>query len=320
MANNNFNGSNPDSPTQLRRLLYTLNCLNKGEGITAKKIADFDNTDIRTGYRVLNVFKDEFGDNIQKIGKEYKFVKMLYDNILDDNALRVYKIIEEANLLDNFVFGSGKKAKLDIEIKKVRNQSAYEFINKPLEPLTLNNHQILKILEHAIKNRRKVDIIYKKDEREIKYKESCPYKILFINENFYLLHKCGKLLQMARITSIADITELKEQFYADQDIINFIKNIQTPFSIFLKNDKKPIEVVLRIDKQKAEYFKIKNFFRSQKILQEYDNGDIEVSYTVTNLQEIQSFVLSWLPNIKIINPIELKIRVQNILNKAVKNI
>ena len=155
----------------------------------------------------------------------------------------------------------------------------------------------------------------KDNDKITKYQNACPYKILFINENFYLLHKCDKTLQMARITSISDAVEPKEQYYAEQEILDFIKNIQTPFSVL----EEPREVVLLVDKSKANFFKAKKFFRSQKILKELENGDIEVGYMVTQAKELESFILSWLPHIKIIKPLGLKQKIKEILEKALLN-
>lgn len=318
MADKYSTGKDIDTSTQIKRLLYAINSLNNGESITAQKIANFDNASLKTGYRVLTALKEEFGANIQKIGKEYKLTSKLYNNILDDNALRIYKIIEEANLIDNFVSSDGKKEQLSNELKRARNSSVYEFINKPLEPLNQKDHQSLKILEHAIRNRRKLSIEYKSynNGKIIKYQNASPYKILFINENFYLLHKSNKALQMARITSILDVVELKEQYYAEKEILDFIKNIQTPFSILGELQ----EVVLLVDKSKANFFKIKKFFRSQKILKELENGSIEVRYMVTQTKELESFILSWLPYIKIIKPLELKQEIKQALKQALSSI
>ena len=75
-----------------------------------------------------------------------------------------------------------------------------------------------------------------------------------------------------------------------------------------------------MDKSKANFFKIKKFFRSQKILKELENGSIEVRYMVTQTKELESFILSWLPYIKIIKPLELKQEIKQALKQALSSI
>ena len=86
--------------------------------------------------------------------------------------------------------------------------------------------------------------------------------------------------------------------------------------MYKKDEKNVIEVLLKINDKKARFFKNKKFLKSQKIEQNLENGDIVVKYTVTNFNEITSFILSWLPNVEVLEPKELKDEINTMLKSA----
>ena len=102
----------------------------------------------------------------------------------------------------------------------------------------------------------------------------------------------------------------------ESNIIEFLKKIQTPFSTYKKDEKNEIGVLLKINAKKARFFKNKKFLKSQKIEKNLENGDIVVKFTVTNFNEITSFILSWLPNVEVIEPKELKDELNTMLKSA----
>ncbi|SFV55076.1 hypothetical protein MNB_SV-8-298 [hydrothermal vent metagenome] len=50
------------------------------------------------------------------------------------------------------------------------------------------------------------------------------------------------------------------------------------------------------------FFLFKKYLSSQEVVQTFDNGDIEVHYTVSSLHELEELVIKWLPQINIISP------------------
>ena len=122
--------------------------------------------------------------------------------------------------------------------------------------------------------------------------------------------------QIGRVRNINKVELSKHTFHQNPHIIEFLKKIQTPFSVYKKDEKNVIEVLLKINDKKARFFKNKKFLKSQKIEQNLENGDIVVKYTVTNFNEITSFILSWLPNVEVLEPKELKDEINTMLKSA----
>ena len=60
-----------------------------------------------------------------------------------------------------------------------------------------------------------------------------------------------------------------------------------------------------MNKNIAKYFKEKNFFKSQNIEKELKNGDLIVTFKMTQSLEIKNFLKQWIPNIKILEPTNL---------------
>ena len=121
-----------------------------------------------------------------------------------------------------------------------------------------------------------------------------PYKIVFINENFYLACEIEheKLeFAMYRLSKIKSVEDTPKTFHKNQEIEDFIKDMQTPFSIYRRDYKKHlITVVLEVDKSKAFYFESKKYLKSQEILEKKENGNLLIKYKITQEMEIEELV------------------------------
>ena len=62
----------------------------------------------------------------------------------------------------------------------------------------------------------------------------------------------------------------------------------------------------------------KKYLPSQKVVHTFDNGDIEVHYTVTSLHELEELVIKWLPHISIIAPQGFKKMLKRTLKKKME--
>jgi len=71
-----------------------------------------------------------------------------------------------------------------------------------------------------------------------------------------------------------------------------------------------IKVILEVNSHKARYFKTNKFFPSQETLEELDNGNLRLCYTVTRELEVIDFIKQWIPHIKIIEPLSLKEKIE----------
>ncbi len=141
-----------------------------------------------------------------------------------------------------------------------------------------------------------------------------PYKILFLNENFYLVGEnvSKECFEFLRISMIEEVVSTKKVFYPHKDMSSFIARIQTPFAAFGKED---IVVRLRVDKRIRRFFLFKKYLPSQEVVRTYDDGDIEVHYTVSNLRELEELIIKWLPDIEILSPRGFNKMIKRVLKK-----
>jgi predicted DNA-binding transcriptional regulator YafY len=92
--------------------------------------------------------------------------------------------------------------------------------------------------------------------------------------------------------------------------------MQTPLAQYRPHYKENlIEVVVEISSPKAHYFKSKKFFASQKIVESRENGELVVSFKLTDTVEIESFIMSWIPFVRVIAPVSLKEQIETTLKE-----
>jgi predicted DNA-binding transcriptional regulator YafY len=76
-----------------------------------------------------------------------------------------------------------------------------------------------------------------------------------------------------------------------------------------------IDVVVEIDRSKASFFVAKDFLASQEIVEVRKNGNIIVSFKVTQEMEVEDLIKQWIPYIKVLEPISLDEKIKNDLRK-----
>jgi predicted DNA-binding transcriptional regulator YafY len=276
--------------------------------------------------RDLDVIKEYFPDSYELIrgGKGEKgcykaITKRVFDNILSQETMalivQTVNIAQQNNMLERLNIDEDNKKILQKQIDK--SKECYEFISKPYESQK-GDAQLFKDLEKAIINKQTITVRYKSDNGVITYALK-PYKIVFINENFYLACENpdeNYLFTMLRIAQIESVIPHKQTFYHDYDIKEFIKHIQTPFSRYTPQFKNYlIKIVLKVEKPKAKFFRLKKHLPSQKILEELADGSLLISFEVTQELEVESLIKSWMPHMRVIEPQSLKEKIEADLRK-----
>jgi predicted DNA-binding transcriptional regulator YafY len=182
----------------------------------------------------------------------------------------------------------------------------------------MQNKEVLKQLEHAIRFTKEIKIVYQ-SERSNSRRNFHPYKVLFVNENFYLVGEnvTKHHFEFLRISLILEVIHTKKSFHQHTDITEFIKSIQTPWASF---GKEMVCVKLRVDKSIRRFFILKKYLSSQEVVKTFENGDIEVHYWVSNLREIEELVIKWLPKITIISPKGLSKMLKRSLGEKLKHL
>ncbi len=329
---------------QTKRVLELLKKFNNGEKICIDRLkqqAEADANDFisnpwlnsknkpvsdKTIKRDLGVIEEYFPDSFERIrgikGEKgcYKAItNKAFDNFMKPEIIslmiQTFNLANRSDLFDNFDLDNSDKKILESKIKNTNK--LYEFKNKPFERKK-DDTIIIKALEHAIKHQKytqiKYDINGTINDFEVK-----PYKIVFINENFYIACEIEtqKLeFAMYRLSKIKSVEDKSRTFYRNIEIDDFIKDMQTPFAIYRRDYKKYlINIVLEVDKQKAFFFKAKKHLKSQETVEEKSDGTLVISYKVTQEKEVEELIKKWIPYIKVIQPISLKKKIKSELRE-----
>jgi len=306
---------------QTTRVLELLKRFNDGQKVCIE-ILSYDELwkgkSEKTIRRDLDAIKEAFPNSFELIRGEkgcYKAItKEAFNQFLDERNLslliQTFHIAQRSDLFRSLDIN--KSDKRIIESKMKETKKLYLFKTKPFEK-NRNSYEMMKKLEHSIYHQKVIEIDYIGKDRVQRY-EVKPYKILFLNEVFYLACEVEHLhfsFSMYRISKIKEIIDSNKSFHKNLEIESFIEFIQTPFSRYQKEFRKHlIKVVLEVDSSKTYYFKSKQFLSSQKIVETKDNGNLVVSYQVTQELEVEELIKRWLPYVWVVEPLSLKERIE----------
>ena len=280
----------------------------------------------KTIRRDLDVIKEYFPDSFELIrgGKgekgTYKAItKDVFNNFMDKDTLalmvQTFNIAQRNNVLEDLNISEDEKRIIDAKIKK--SKECYEFITKPYETKK-GDVKLLKEIERAIDWKRYITVTQREGSDSKEY-EVKPYKIVFMNENFYLA--CENVngeypFSIFRLTNIFKVKLHTKTFHINPDIESFIKSMQTPFSKYTPEFRKHlVDVVVEVSNIKARFFKAKNFLPSQKTIEEKDDGSLVISFKVTQEMEMDELVKKWIPHMKIVTPLSLKQKIEDDLKR-----
>lgn len=297
--------------SSLYRTIEILRLLDEGKTLCVSNLAVGYEVSERTIRRDFELIRELFGDFMSKEGECYR----AYKKVLLEEVLSATDLMTLANIVN--LFGvTEMESSISDETRALVNRSlsVYDFKSRPFE--NMRNLEIVKKLEHAIKYGKEVKLQYR-SVRGNHWTLFHPYKILFVNENFYLVgeNHSKKFFEFRRISRVIDVVDTQKSFYQDREIVAFIARIQTPWAAF-GNDE--ILVRLRADESIRRYFEFKKYLPSQTVAGEFDNGDIEVHYRVTSLQEIEELVIKWLPKIEVLAPRGLEKKVRKTLKRKLE--
>lgn len=270
----------------------------------------------RNNIRYIKAINETFGD-ICKYDKEANLCKPIKKGFINLNP-SVFTLM--AITYEFMVSNSKLFSNIDDETKKELNKAvkelkkSYKFITKPFENVCAKTMQIL---QNCILLQRRISLIYNEKELIIK-----PYKIVFIDENFYLACLDDDRFKMLRISNIKEPKKLEkfnhsQSFYIDEFIQNALQTPWSSYENFIQN--KTIHIKLKVLPNVAKYFtKDKKFLPSQMILDTQNDGSKIITYEVSDLMEIKPFIKKWIPFIQVLAPHELKDEILNELKEYLR--
>lgn len=290
------------------RLVYILHTLNDGTPVCVSGIAEQFEVSPRTARRDFELIREHFGNFISKEGDCYR----AYRTFLLGDVLEGRDLMTLANIVNLFGLASMETAISEHTRALVaQSSSVYDFKSRPFEQF--ENREAIKRIEHCIKFSKEMALLYRINRGAIS-RIFHPYRILFLNENFYVVGmNIGKPdFEFLRISMILTAEETGKTFFRDRDVVDFVAKIQTPFASFGRQE---TVVRLLITRKYRKYFELKKYLPSQRIVAEHEGGDIEVHFNVYGLREIEELIIKWLPGVQVLYPKVLNDRIKRELQK-----
>jgi len=282
----------------------------------------------KTIRRDLNIIKAIFPESFELVRGANKgcykaITKQAFNNFMNPNNIslmvQTFNMAQRSNLFESLDIDRIDKSIIENKVNDLKK--IYEFKNKPFENKP-NDFELFKKLESSIYHQKHIVIDYEVLGK-IEKIEVQPYKILFMNENFYLACEVEHedyTFSPFRISKIHSVLDTTKTFHKNFDIEEFILTIQTPFSRYTKNFKQNlVDVILEVDSAKAEFFKVKKHLLSQIVLKTKENGNLLIKFTVTQESELEELIRKWIPYIKVIEPLSLKDKIHSTLTKYLNN-
>ncbi len=302
---------------QTYRVLELLDRFNDNQTVCIDQLQEeamWEGKSEKTIRRDLDIIKEMFPDTFHRISGEkgcYKAITSeLFSNITGaDNMsllIQTFNIAQRSNLFDTLNISKADKSIIDRKIKETKN--TYLFKSKPFENSSADA-TLFKKLEQAIYYRKEIVIDYKAVSR-VEQRKIKPYKIVFMNENFYLACEVEHLnyqFSLFRISKIEAVESTGKSFHQNREIDSFIKGMQTPMAKYRPTYREHlIEVLVEVNASKAHHFKAKKYLPSQKTIEEKEDGTLVLSFTVTQELEMMDIIKRWIPHMRVISPQSLK--------------
>lgn len=334
-----------DETKQTRRILEMLNMLNNNQKISIYELIEKAKEDAEDGVenywvnsqnkalseksirRDIDIVRKFFPLACELISGEkgcYKAItKQAFENFMTPEVLSLmaltFSMASKSDLFDNFDLDEDDKKIVSKELKKINE--VYEFKNKPFESTSMDRN-ILRVLERSIETGKCITVEYPTRNGMEKIKAK-PYKILFMSENFYLACESEQneeyRFSLYRISKIKTIEETSKTYQKNLELVEFIKDIQTPFAVYKPGYKKYlIEVKVRVSREKAFFFTSKKHLKSQQIVETKEDGSLIVSFRVSQEMEMENLIKSWLPHMKVLEPLSLKEKIEKELREYLK--
>ena len=257
--------------------------------------------------RLIKELSDEFSNIVLLEGQRrrtYQLVKPI------DLFIEAFDKADEIAWLFNMAHEGDPEVFKELEQFTTESKHIYKFKNTPFEDISsLEEKDIFKKLKRAVENREYVKIKNKFND-EIYDNLKC-LKLLFIDNNWYLsIIDSSEKLRLTRISFIEKVDYAsKVNSYQPSSVkkhMDFLDNeLQNAMTLYGKSKK--------IAKLKASGFitryfseEMKKFYTTQKFVKKLDDGSIIFTIEYTQFMEILPFIQSWMPNITILEPKELK--------------
>ena len=179
----------------------------------------------------------------------------------------------------------------------------FRFADKP--PTTTKELKLFNILHRAIKEKKVVEFIYKSPLNPAAKSKSIEPHLMVMHRGRWYLY--GSDTKTRRLTPYAFVrmSEIKAttQKFEEEPEIPPSDLLKHSFGIAISTDK-PEDIVLEFDASVVERLKESIWHPNQK-LEDLKKGRARLTMSLNSTLEIQSWILSWGPKVKVIAPASL---------------
>ena len=282
------------------RLVLILVKLNNGERFTIEELSSEFNVTVRTIQRDLNErlsFIPIIKENNHYFMESYALGKLNFKDIKNFAVISGIKSLYPM-LDDGFIS----------DILNIKLNNAYLIKNQGFENISHQQDWFNKISAAIIKSS-PIEFTYKEKHRVVN-----PYKLINNQGVWYLLADENEQLKSFTFSKIKQFSWSNESkvFTPKKEFLDKISQNDTNWF-----SQELIEVVLEINNTAKEYFFRKDTLPNKQILEQKENYFI-VSTKVSYDDEILRVVKYWMPYIKIVSPLYLREKFNNILEDYLK--
>ncbi|MDY0365863.1 MAG: WYL domain-containing protein [Arcobacteraceae bacterium] len=292
---------------------------------------------VKNGIRAITTFETKemhevYPKEVEKIRKQKKIAFNQNNGTMKIATTHSFKgyecetifLIVEPEDSDEMVYTALTRSKHNILVFTPKYSKFEEFFNLELSTRDLTEvfTDSLQGINTAIESKNKISFSYKQYNNQVLYENIMPYKILFMNDNYYLTAKTEEIYKYSifRVSNISNVLISNSTFAIDVDLLDFINNIQTPFAKYSSNFRENlIKVIIQVDKNKVRFFENKKFMPSQENIGFNDDGNYQISFMVTDEMEVEPLIKQWLPYLKVIEPISLDEKIKNDIRKYLRD-
>jgi predicted DNA-binding transcriptional regulator YafY len=261
-----------------------------GQSLNIRKLADkyeVCTKTIRRDFERLGAVierSSETGDYLLATTVRTVFNEQDLVRLIGDMGLKKVFPLKAAKFLRNFISD--------------QTSHCYHFQEQPLEADFINS--LHTVFESAIHNQRQVSFLYKGKSRIVS-----PYMMVYSHGSWYLAAIDSNVLKAFSLARIKFVTQQKSHFIYDESIVREIKAQDTIwFGLPL------FTVTVEISPDIAFFFERKALLPKQELLEKKSDGTLLLSASAWSYNQITPVIQYWLPNIRVISPIELNAHIR----------
>ena len=176
---------------------------------------------------------------------------------------------------------------------------------------------LIEDLEYAISKQKMVTFSYKRwyvPDTVKTYENVKPYKIIIFDGFWYLLTQYKDHYIKFYLKEIKDMKILEQTFNHDDKVLD---RMGKALDIWFDPKAEPFDVTILLENDAIVYFERKPI--KGQFLKKNSDGTAELTVSITHKEEIFSVLKKWLPQIKIIEPMDLQEEFEKLLQNYLIN-